>query len=157
MLFTGSYEHSIDAKGRVSIPSEIRGRWDTARDGGAWYAVPWTGGVIRLYTESAFVARAESGELTLTPDEDEAEVQATLFGLSRRVEMDSVGRVRLPEELLGLTGLGSEVALVGAGDRLEVRDRASWAASKASRLAELPALMARIGAKRRGAGGVDGG
>lgn len=149
MLFTGQYEHTIDAKHRLAIPAEIRGRWDTAREGGAWYSVPWVGGVIRLYTESDFQARAGGGSLTLTPDEDEAELQATLFGLSSRLEMDSVGRIRLPEDTLTLTGIGAEVVLVGAADRLEVRDRASWRASKADRLASMPELMARISAKRQ--------
>lgn len=143
VLFTGQYEHVIDAKQRLAIPADIRSRWRPETDGLAWFAVPWPGGVIRLYTESRFNALAESRSQTLTPDEDEAEIQASLFGLSRRVEMDSAGRVRLPEDMLQLTGVNGEVALIGAGDRLEIRDRASWQASMAQRLASLPGLIAR--------------
>ncbi len=149
MLFTGQFEHTIDSKNRLAIPAEVRSRWEPVRDGTTWFAVPWTGGVIRLYPETAFHARAASGELTLTPDEDEAELQATLFGLARQLDVDGSGRIRLPEEMLELTGLPTEVVLVGAGDRLEVRDRASWRASKAERLAQLPDLMKRISSKRR--------
>ncbi len=148
MLFTGHYEHTIDAKHRLAIPADIRGRWNAVSDGTAFFAVPWVGGIIRLYTETDFHQRAGAAPLTLTPDEDEAELQATLFGLSRRLDLDAAGRVRLPEDMLALTGLGAEVVLVGAGDRLEIRDRAAWAASKADRLNKLPELMRRISARR---------
>ena len=83
-------------------------------------------------------------------DEDEAELQASLFGLSARLEMDSAGRVRLPEDMLKLVGLGPEVTLVGAGDRLEVRDRAAWRESRTQRMKQMPALMARISARQNG-------
>lgn len=150
MLFTGHYEHVIDAKQRLAIPSDIRSRWRPETDGLAWFAVPWPGGVIRLYTESRFSSLASTRSQTLTPDEDEAEIQATLFGLSRRVEMDAAGRIRLPEDLLRLTSLSGEIALIGAGDRLEIRARAEWNASMEQRLASLPGLIAR---KARGIGG----
>lgn len=148
MLLTGQYEHSIDAKQRLAIPADIRGRWRTEEDGSAWIAVPWTGGIIRLYTELDFTRRASTGFLTLTPDEDEAELQATLFGLAARLPMDSVGRIRIPEEQLKLTKLPTEVIVIGAGDRLEIRDRASWNGSKGQRLEQLPELVARISARR---------
>lgn len=152
MLFTGQYEHSIDSKQRLAIPAEVRGRWRPEEDGAAWYAVPWTGGIIRLYTETDFANRAKSGFLSLTPDEDEAELQATLFGLCERVEMDSAGRIRLSEEMLALAGIGTEVVLIGAGDRMEIRDRKGWRESKKSRLSQLPELIERISAKRERSG-----
>lgn len=150
--FTGQYEHSIDAKNRLAIPATIRSRWDPTRDGAAWYAVPWVGGLIRLYTETDFNTRAGAMPQTLTPDEDEAEVQATLFGMAHRTELDSAGRIRLPEEMLAITGLPREVVLVGAGDRLEIRSRSEWEQSKKDRLAQLPELMRRINARRQGGG-----
>lgn len=150
MLFTGQYEHTIDAKHRLSIPADIRQRWNTEQDGTSWYAVPWRQGLIRLYTQTDFHARAASRPLTLTPDEDEAELQASLFGLSAELEIDSAGRVRLPEDMLVSVSMPAEVVLVGAGDRLEIRSRAEWLASKQQRLAQLPELLSRISAKRSG-------
>ncbi len=150
MLFLGQYEHSFDDKGRIAIPKAIRDAWDVERDGQAWCAVPWVGGVIRLYTEKGFQARAGIGQPTLTPDPVEAELRATLFGLSSRIEPDAAGRIRVPEEMRRLTGLGSEVVLVGAGDWLEIRDRAQWSQSKRKRLEALPEVMAQLERRRRG-------
>ena len=142
MLFTGQHEHTIDAKKRLAIPAEFRSQWRTEVDGAAWFAVPWLTsagrGVIRLYTERDFHSKAVERELSLTPDEDEAELQATLFGLAARIPPDSAGRVRIPDEMLELVGMPSEVVLVGAGDRLEVRDREAWANSRQDRLKSLP-------------------
>ena len=144
MLFTGHYEHSIDAKNRLAIPADIRGRWSATECGGAWYAIPWPTGALRLYTEADFTKRANAYQNSLTPAPDQAELQATLFGLSRRLEIDAAGRVRLPEDLISLTGLPREVVLVGAGEWLEVRDRAAWRATMKKRLEQLPSLMAGL-------------
>ena len=38
MLLIGQFEHTIDAKGRLAVPAEIRARWVAERDGGAWFA-----------------------------------------------------------------------------------------------------------------------
>jgi len=149
VLFLGQYEHSFDDKGRIAIPKAIRDAWDVERDGQAWCAVPWVGGIIRLYTEKAFQARAGIGQPSLTPDPDEAELRATLFGLSSRIEPDAAGRIRVPEEMRRLTGLGGEVVLVGAGDWLEIRDRTQWSQSKQQRLQALPEVMARLEQRRR--------
>src|SRR5690606_37635795 len=124
-------------------------QWSEDEHGSAFYAVPWPGNLIRLYTERHFRTLASSRSLTLTPDEDEAELQATLFGLSRRVEMDKAGRIRLHEDLLAMTGLSKEVVLIGAGDRLEIRDRAAWTATKNDRLNQLPELIRRINARKQ--------
>lgn len=149
MLLTGQYEHVIDAKQRLAIPAEIRSQWRPEADGGAWYAVPWPNDTIRLYTETRFKTLAEGRSQTLTPDEDEAELQATLFGLSRRLEMDAAGRIRFPEDMLAMTHLSGDVTLVGSGDRLEVHDRNAWRSRLADRLKSLPDLIKRNADRRK--------
>lgn len=146
--FIYHYEHAIDSKQRLAIPADIRAKWRPERDGEGWVAVPWVGGIIRLYTEADFEKRADSGILTLTPDEDEAELQSSLLSECCRLEMDAAGRIRLPEDMIRYAGLSTEVVLLGCGDYLEIRDRANWKASRRDRLAKVPELVARISAKR---------
>lgn len=155
MLFTGSYEHRIDEKHRLAIPADIRARWRTEEDGTGWYAAPWQERLIRLYTERDFQNRAlkQAQALSLTPGGDEAELQASFFGLSARVEMDSAGRIRLPEQMLMDVGLGQEVTLVGAGDRLEIRDRAEWREGRLDRMRKMPEMARKIGANRASGSG----
>ena len=40
MIFTGYYEHTIDAKHRLAIPAKFRSRLDPQRDGTALVMVP---------------------------------------------------------------------------------------------------------------------
>ena len=148
MLFTGHAELNIDAKGRLAIPAKYRSQWDSTRDGAAWYCVPWPDGSLRLYTEKRFEQLAEKGDQTLTPDEDSATLESDLFGFAERIEPDSAGRIVIPRAHVELAGLGSEVVVVGARNRLEVRDKSKWTASTGERFAKLPTLVARIESRK---------
>lgn len=157
MLFTGHSELTIDAKLRLQIPAKYRNAWDESRDGKAWICVPWPGGIVRLYTEACFEGLASQGatggRATLTPDQDEADLEADLFALAERIEPDSAGRIALPRQHLELAGLGaggSEVVVIGARNRLEIRDRAAWQQTLSQRFARLPTLVAKIESRREG-------
>lgn len=157
MLFTGHSEHTIDAKLRLAIPAKYRSQLDPKRDGEGWYSVPYPGGVVRIYTAARFEQLAESAPDSLTPGEDEAELDSALYGLAERLEMDSAGRITLPRRHLDLAGLtSSDVVVVGARNRLEVHDRARWLAGQQDRFARLPALVARIESKRARGGATQG-
>lgn len=150
MLFTGHSELTIDAKQRLQIPAKYRNSWDEARDGKAWFCVPWPGGILRLYTEACFEGLASQGRQTLTPDQDAADLEADLFSLAERIEPDSAGRIGLPRQHLELAGLTNEVVVIGAGNRLEIRDRAAWKQTLSQRFARLPSLVAKIEARKEG-------
>ncbi len=152
MLFTGTSEHTIDAKLRLAIPAKYRHKWCAEHDGGAWYCFPWATGQLRLYTEVLFtkLAQPRDEDSKLAPDPDLALLKSRLFGLTERLEMDSAGRIQIPKlhlEMIGLAGAGSEVAVVGAGDHLEIWDGPTWNASLKSNFNALPDLAARVQAK----------
>lgn len=148
MLFTGQQDLNIDAKQRLAIPAKYRAQMDPARDGNAWYVVPWPGGVLRLFTEAKFAELAEREEQSLMPGEDAAALEADFFSLAERVEMDSAGRVVLPKGHLELAGLGTEVVVIGAKNRLEVRDRQTWNATLPDRFNKLATRAERNGPTR---------
>jgi MraZ protein len=45
---------------------------------------------------------------------------------SQELELDAAGRVMVPSKMLAKAGLGKEVAVIGAGNRLEIWDREVW-------------------------------
>lgn len=149
MLFTGHSEHTIDAKQRLAIPAKYRSQWKESTEGRAWFCVPWPGGVLRLYPEKTFESLADAQAQTLTPVSDEADLEADLFGFAERLEMDKTGRISIPKSHLEMVGLSGDVVVVGARNRLEVRERAPWLASRADRFARLPSLVEKIEATRR--------
>lgn len=156
VLFTGYAEATFDAKQRLSIPAKYRRSASSAgteETQVAWYCFPWREGIIRIYPEETFERLASDGSATLFPDEDEAEFAAAFFGMVERVEMDSAGRVILPRPMVQMANLSGEVVIVGARDRLEVRDKAAWLAAAPQRLANLPSLLARIESRKAQASG----
>lgn len=149
MRFTGRYEHTIDAKNRLAVPSEIRDLVKEHGEGEVWYALPWRKeNLLRVYTEQAFDELAANWPQSLIPDPVEAELGATLFGFAARMEIDSAGRVRFPEDYLGLVGLNKEVIIIGAGNCLEIRDRAKWRQQEIQRLEDMAAQAAKVNARK---------
>lgn len=129
MVFTGTYEHSIDTKNRLAVPSDIRALLGGSSNNTKsifLYVTLGEGQALCLYTEEGFEQRAnELDHSSLDPDQLLA-YERMMFSLSRRVEIDKQGRVRLPENLLAMAKLGSDVVLIGVKDHLEIRDRQSW-------------------------------
>ncbi len=141
MLFTGTYEHTIDAKQRLALPSEVRRSLDPARDGERLYATIIDGPTLALYTERDFerlAARLDDSERSA---DAVLEYEQVLFSLTRPVELDSQGRVRLPEQLLRMVDLGREVVLIGVKDHMQIHDRQQWAERMRRTLAERPDLL----------------
>jgi len=149
LLFTGHAELNIDPKGRLAIPAKYRNQWDAQIDGPGWYCVPWPDGSLRVYTEQTFQRLADRDETSLTPEPQVAELEANFFGSAERVEMDSAGRITLPKHHVRLTGLPSEVVVVGARNRMEIRDRAAWLKQEQARFKALPDLVTRVESSRR--------
>lgn len=140
---------TIDKKSRLAVPAKFRATLETLGLGPAWVSMPREGGMIWLIPEIGFGKLAAAWGGTLIPDEDTASIQRTLFGLSERVEMDASGRVTLPRNHLDLTGLDGDVIVIGAMSHLEIHARAAWQEREKERLAQLPALIAKLTARRQ--------
>ncbi len=126
MLFTGIYEHIIDAKQRLAIPSEVRDQIHPDRDGNALYVSIGEGPILCLYTERGFEQRANELDHSELPPQDVLEYEQMFFPLARRVELDKQGRVRLPDQLLKIINPGKEIVLTGMKDHMEIHPRDKW-------------------------------
>ena len=143
MIFTGEYEHTIDAKQRVAIPSEVRARMEAAGLSTVFYLSPGPNGSPWLWPEETFERMAGAMEQSLLPTDDVLEFEELLFSQSRRIEMDKTGRVRLPEQSLREAGLGDSIVILGVKDHLELRDPARWAAQRAEKLGKQREIVLR--------------
>ncbi len=145
MVFTGTYEHTIDTKHRLAVPSDVRRRLqvaDTNPDAPIFlYVTLGEMDSLCLYSEKDFERRAEELESSEMEAEELLAYERLMFSLSARVEMDAQGRVRLPENLLRMSKLGSDVVLIGVKDHLEIRDRSVWLKSVEDTLAKNPKIL----------------
>lgn len=141
MLFTGTYEHTIDAKQRLALPADVRNLLDAKQDGQAFYVTLIEGPTLVLYTEEGFKKRAEQLDDSDLPPEQVLAYEQVMFSLARRVEMDKQGRVRLPDQLLRMVELQRDVVLIGVKDHMQVHDREKWAEHIRTTLAQRQDLM----------------
>lgn len=121
MLLAGTFELTIDAKNRLSIPFGIRKKLNPETDGHAMYVLPGRRpGTLSLYPEKYYERlRADLPEDEALSDEAFAYRQFE-FAQSALLDPDSQGRVLIPERLLKRAGLEKEVVLIAVRDHLEL-------------------------------------
>jgi MraZ protein len=146
LVFTGTYDHTIDSKNRLAIPAEVRTRIKRSEGTGDdeavfLYVTLAKDGTLCLYTEKGYEQRAnELDHSEMDPDEL-LEYERVFYSLSKPVEFDKQGRVTLPNNLLERAGLGSEVVLIGVKDHLEVQDRKTWYENLERKLKDQPDIL----------------
>jgi len=122
MAFRGHYEHSLDAKHRLSIPSRFRAAFSSglvlAKDSDACISV-WTPDAHESTVERALGAKNPLGS-------EYKRIQRFFQANSFDLELDSSGRVTLPPPLMSHAGVEKEVVVAGVGDHLEVWSNESW-------------------------------
>jgi MraZ protein len=122
MAFRGHYEHSLDAKNRLSIPARFRSTFSDglvlAKDSDDCMAV-WTSESHERTIERALAGKNPLGA-------DYKRMQRYFQANSFDVELDGNGRVTLPPPLLKHAGIEREVVVAGVGDHLEVWGRERW-------------------------------
>lgn len=125
-MFIGEYQHSIDPKKRLALPSKFRGELGSRVV------------VTRGLDHSLFVypmpiwetLAAKLGTLPVGETGTRSFTRLMLAGAAD-VELDTQGRILLPEYLKDAAGLKKEVIIVGLYNRLEIWDSKAWQKYKA--------------------------
>ena len=127
MFLVGTYELTVDAKNRVSIPFPIRRKLDPARDGHSFYVLPGQRpGTLALYPESYFEqVRPALAEESMS--EETQRWRQFEYSQAALLDPDSQGRILIPERLLKRSGIEREVTLTGAQDHLVLWNRDDFA------------------------------
>lgn len=122
MAFRGTYDHSLDAKNRLTLPARFRGQL-----GEKVVLAKGTANCVTVWTPDefdAYVAAALAGEHPLSPRADQ--INRYFQANSHEVEIDAAGRVAISPRLMAHAGLAKEVVVTGVGSRLEIWDRKAW-------------------------------
>ncbi len=122
-MFTGEHQHSIDDKGRLTLPARVR---DSLADG--LVLARGLDGQIDVYPRAAWDSVVQSRLAELDPLSREArELRRFFFAGASDSEPDRQGRVLVPVPLQRHAGLDKDVVIAGVDDHLEIWDRQSWA------------------------------
>ena len=117
-MFMGEYNHTIDAKGRLIVPSRFREIL-----GDAFVVTKGLDGCLFVYDNEEWKLFEEKlRALPITNKEARQFVRFFLAGAAE-VEVDKHGRILIPNVLREFAGLAKDVALVGVGSRIEIWSR----------------------------------
>lgn len=122
MAFRGQYEHSLDSKGRVTIPAKRRAQ---LADGVV--LLKGLDECVDLYPVEAYERFTERFLSGINPLGAEGRLLHRRFNTQAdETELDSAGRVRVPDHLAAHAGLEGRCMVVGVGDHLEIWDAERW-------------------------------
>ncbi len=156
MHFLNVHEHSIDAKNRLAIPAEVRSAIDPKVHGEGWVAGPGLHGLLTLWPSRTFDGMLAPFSRDPLVDPAIDRWRTMLFRNSARLDVDSAGRVRLPDRLLRAFGLSGNVVVLGAGDALELMDAEAWKASQELDVAGVTEVWSQAAAAQKGHGPAPG-
>lgn len=126
-MFLGQYTHTIDAKGRLTIP--VRFRAQLAQ--GAYITQGFDQSLI-VYTTENFQALARRASMLTATNPEARAIRRVIFGGACEVTLDSAGRILIPPFLRQYAGLDGDTTIVGAGDYFEIWNTAAWSSVLAS-------------------------
>lgn len=121
--FRGRYEHQMDEKGRLSLPSAFRrGEGDDR-----FVLLQWEKPYLTLFPEAKWVEIEQRlSEYKKGGAQAMNQVRLVYDGLVE-VSPDKQGRILIPAQLQQAAGLGGSVLLLGTNDRVELWAPATYA------------------------------
>ena len=136
---TGTYEHSIDAKGRLFIPAKLREEL-----GVTFYLAMGVDECLAIYPQETWNRFTE--KFASLPMSQSAAMRP-LFANASKCELDSQGRIVIPQKLLKYAGLETDAVIIGVNDRAEIWSAETWNAREEEEMTpeKMKACLAALG------------
>lgn len=120
-MFTGEYQHALDNKGRVTIPSRLREAL-----GERFLITKGLDRCIFVYPLAEWARLQQKlRKLKMTNPQSRA-FKRIVFSGAMEVESDKQGRVLIPNKLREYAGIEKDVILIGVGERVEIWSENAW-------------------------------
>jgi MraZ protein len=119
--FFGTYEHSLDSKGRIILPARYRNLFE---HGG--YLTQYRDGCLALWTRDEFERQMEGVQERAGASRSDRNMARYLASATQDLEVDRQGRMVVPARMRQYAGLEGDVMVVGAIDRVELWNPARW-------------------------------
>lgn len=121
-MFLGRYEHTIDEKGRMTIPAKFRDEL-----GESPVVTQGFDHNLMVLPQSSFDKMYSHFEQMSMTDPVARQLRRYLLSNAAQVEVDRAGRMLLPTYLRSLANLDGDAVLVGVGEYFEIWSPEHWA------------------------------
>ncbi|EJO5346593.1 division/cell wall cluster transcriptional repressor MraZ [Clostridium botulinum] len=120
-MFIGEYNHSLDKKNRIIIPSKFREEL-----GKSFVLTKGLDGCLYVYPKSQWeVLQKKLETLPLTNKNARAFVRFFFSG-AHELELDKQGRTLIPQNLLEYGQIKKEIVSIGVSNRIEIWSKEKW-------------------------------
>lgn len=120
-MLIGEYRHTLDSKGRVIIPAKFRQEL-----GERFVITKGLDGCLFIYPLGEW-ERVESKLRQLPINKKDARTfERFFFSGAVECEIDSQGRVLIPQNLREYAGIIEDVIIIGVSSRLEIWSKSNW-------------------------------
>ncbi len=138
-MFLGEFKHTIDDKGRLTVPARFRPVFESGL-----FVTVGLDQCLWVYSREGWDLFSQ--KLARLPSGDAQARMATRFFFSQATDAqpDRQGRILLPENLRQYANLGDGAVVIGANERVEIWQPDRWEATKAAFQANLAEIAAQL-------------
>ncbi|CAN5300718.1 division/cell wall cluster transcriptional repressor MraZ [soil metagenome] len=115
-MFIGTYYHTIEEKGRVSLPKKFRD------ESSEWIITRGLDGGLFLFFKNTFIAEMEKLQTRTFTKQANRDFVRLMTNEAQEVEVDQNGRIQIPEYLRAAAQLTKDVVIIGSFQRVEIWD-----------------------------------
>lgn len=121
VMFMGEFNHTVDAKGRVIVPSKFRDKL-----GETFVITKGFDRCLSIYDMENW--RGVQEKLAQMPmlTEDSRTIRRMMVGSASESEFDKQGRVLIPAPLREYAGISKDAVMIGNIDHIEIWDKDAW-------------------------------
>jgi MraZ protein len=143
-MFRGSYEHSVDSKGRVSVPSRFRDILAERYEGKLVLTMDFDKCVMAYPLEEW--ERVEEKIKALPQSQKEVkDYMRYVFSNAAECELDKQGRILIPPSLREGARINKNVMVVGMLSKMEIWDKVAWDARKSQTGDKIGEVLSTLG------------
>jgi MraZ protein len=121
-MFKGEYNHTIDPKGRLIIPSKFRELL-----GEEFVMTKGLDGCLSIYPQEEWESFEEKLRALPLTNKNARTLTRFFVAGACTCELDKQGRILVPQTLREFAGLEKDVVLAGNLNRIEVWSKEAWA------------------------------
>jgi MraZ protein len=135
-MFRGINFVNLDAKGRIAMPTRYRALLVAETKEQLVVTIDTEEKCLLLYLFSSWQEIEKKIESLPSFNQVTRRIQRLLIGHATELEMDSNGRILLPQLLREYARLDREIMLVGQGKKFEIWDKKIWTENRDNWLAK---------------------
>jgi MraZ protein len=143
-MFRGSFEHTVDSKGRVSVPSRFRDIIADRYEGRLVLAMDYDK-CLTVYPLEEWEKLEDKIRNLPTMKKEVKDFMRFLLASATECELDKQGRVLIPPALREHAGIAKNVMLVGIIDKIEIWDAKAWEARNSQNGDKIGEALAALG------------